>query len=122
MGHVELQNVERHGRLVVDGSKVWLAGSKEMGWDFGGRGVSQFSLSGGFPDRPRFDLIDPPTDRMAKPAWVQDTVTGRPVFHLPEKYMEPGTRRRLDGRHLLVWSRSGEVVVIDLNCALDRGP
>ena len=117
---VELQeDTGKEGGLVVRGSKVWLAGSKETGWDFVGQEVSHFSLSRGFPDRPRFDLVEPPVDRMAKSARVQDTVTGRVVFYLPERYMEHGTRRRLDGRHLLVWSRSGEVTVIDLNCVPD---
>ena len=84
VGHVEVRqpgDVGRQGRLVVYGSKVWLADSKGVGWDFGG---------------------------------------GKTVFHLPEGYMKPGMRRRLDGRYLLVWSRSGEVVVIDLNCVFDR--
>jgi hypothetical protein len=35
--------------------------------------------------------------------------------------MKAGVRKRLDGRYLLVWFRSGEVVVIDLNCVFDRG-
>ena len=120
-GQVELQNMERQGELVVDGSKVWFAGSKDAGWDFEGREVSSFSLSGGFPDRPRLKLVDLPINRIAKLARIQDTVTGRPVFYLPERYTKPGARRRLDGRYLLVWFRSGEVVVIDLNCVLGRG-
>jgi hypothetical protein len=120
-GHVEVQGVEGQGGLVEDGSRVWLAGSKYMGWDFGGREVSQFSLSMGSPDRPRLDLVDQSTNCGAKPAWIEDTVTGRAVFHLPERFMKAGVRRRLDGRYLLVWSRSGEVVVIDLNCVFDRG-
>ena len=120
VGHVELRNEERQGRLVVHGSIVWLTGSGDVGWDFGGQEARRFSLSRGFMDRPRLDLVDPPMNRMAKPAWVRDTVTGRAVFYLPERHMKPGVRRRLDGRHLLVWSRSGEVVVIDLSCVFDR--
>ena len=120
-GHVELQDVEKRGELVVHGFKVWLTGSGDVGWDFGGREVSCFSLSEGFPDRPRLDLVDPSINHIAKPAWIKDTVTGRPVFYIPERYMKPGTRRRLDGRYLLVWSRSGEVVVIDLNPVLGEG-
>ena len=114
VGHVEFQNMEREGGLIVNGSQVWLTGSKDVGWDFGGQEVHRFSPSRGFPDRPRLELVDPSSNHMAKPALVQDTVTGRPVFYLPERYMKLGTRRRLDGLYLLVWSRSGEVVVIQL--------
>jgi WD40 repeat protein len=120
-GRVKVQDVGRQGRLDVHGSKVWLTGSKDVGWDFGGREVSQFSLSTGSPDRPRLYLVDPSTNRGAKLAWIEDTMTGRAVFYLSKRFMRPGVRRRLDGRYLLVWSRSGEVVVIDLNCVFERG-
>jgi WD40 repeat protein len=120
-GRVDVENVERQGGLVVDGSKVWLVGSKDVGWDFGGREVFHVSLSTGFPDRPRLGLVDPSMNCTRKPAWIQDTVTGNVVFHLPERYMKPGVRRRLDGGYLLIWSRSGEVVVVDLTCVLDNG-
>ena len=76
--------------------------------------------SPGFPDRPRLDLINPSTNRMTKRASILDTVAGRTVFYLPWRCMEPGTARRLDGHYLLVWSLSGEVMVIDLICVLDR--
>ena len=121
VGRVEVQKMEGQEGLAVHGSKVWLAGSRDIGWDFGGREVSCFPLSTGFPDRPRLDLVEPSTGFTAKRACVQDTVTGRAVFYLSERYMKNGTRMRLDGRHLLVWPRSGEVVVIDLNFELDGG-
>ena len=120
-GHVEVQDIGGQGRFVVHGYKVWLEGSQDVGWEFGDREISRFSLSTGFPDRPRLLLVDPPANLMAAPAWVQDTVTGRAVFYLPERYMKPGVRRRLDGRYLLIWSRSGEEVVIDFGCVLYGG-
>ena len=121
-GHVKVQGIEREGRLAVHGSKVWLEGSKDVGWDFGDREIPSFSLLTGFQDKPRLLLVDPPTNYIAAPAWVQDTVSGRAVCYLPERYMKPGVRRRLDGRYLLIWSRSGEeVVIVDFGCVLDRG-
>ena len=120
---VKLQDMEREGGLVVHGYKVWLEGTGDMGWDFGGEEVCSFSLSREFPDRPRLHLVDPSQNRMVRsaPAWVQDTVTGRLIFHLPERCMKLGTRRRVEDGYLLIWSRSGEVVVVDLSCALDVG-
>lgn len=67
------------------------------------------------------DLVDQTTNRITGSAWVQDVVTGRKVFYLPERYMKPGSRRRLDGRPFLVWSRSEEVAVVDLTCLHSTG-
>ena len=100
--------------LVVRGSKVWLTGSGDTGWDFEGREVSPITLSSEIPDQPRFRLVDEtPKNHTVEPAWIQDTVTERPVFHLPARYMGRGMKRQWDGRYLLVWSASGEMVVMD---------
>ena len=101
--------------LVVRGSKVWLASSKDVGWDFGVREVSAFSLSKELPDRPRLCLGVESTRVSANPAWIQDTVIGRPVFYFPERYIKTEMRRQWDGRYLVFWSPSGEVVIMDFN-------
>jgi WD40 repeat protein len=107
--------------LVVRGSKVWLAESNDVGWDFEGREVSPFTLSNELLDRPRFRLVDgPPKQYTVKPAWIQDTVTGRPIFHLAARYLARGMKRRWNGRYLLVWSPSGEMVVMDFDCVFPR--
>ena len=108
MGRVELQNMERQGGLTVNGSRVWLAGSKDLGWSFGDQEVSRVSFSTGLPNQPRFKPVDQATNCNARSALIQDIVAGRAVFQLPERYMKPGTRRRLESLHPLVWSRSGE--------------
>jgi WD40 repeat protein len=112
-GLVEHQSADPwRDALAVRGSKVWLENSKDVGWDFGGPGVSTFPLSREFPERPRLDIIES-TRAGADKAWVQDTATGRPVFHIPERYIKTGMRRQWDGQHLVYWSPSGEVVVMD---------
>ena len=103
--------------LYVRGSNVEHGGQKGWGWDFGGPGVSDFRE---LPDRPRLDVVDWSNDRRIKPRWVEDTVTKRLVFRLPERYMKSDTEIRWDGRYLLVWSRSGEVVIMDFDCVCPR--
>lgn len=111
---------DRMGGLVVHGSKVWLTGSKdEEGWDFGNGGTS--TSYGDFLGQHGLGFVDR-APRTTRPASVCDT-TGRQVFRLPERYMKPDMKRRWDGRFLLVYSRSGEVVVIDFDSVLpNRGP
>ena len=112
----EARRVELGGRsasnFFVRGSKVGINHSRGMGWDFG---VSEVPSFGEFADRPRLDLVDQTRGSAVEPRWIEDTVTKRAVFHLPEKYLKPGTKVEWDGRHLLVWSKSGEVVVMDFD-------
>ena len=98
--------------LIVHGSKVEYEGKKGWGWDFGGQEASDF---GEFPDRPRLDVVDWSDGRRVKPRWIEDNVTGRQVFRLPERYMTPDTEVVWDGRYQLIWSRSGEVLVMDFD-------
>ena len=113
-------------RLFVRGSKVGVHNPCRRGWDFGGLEVSEF---GEFPNPPRLDLIDwstgrdgtaPSAERVMR--WIGDTVTGRPVFHLPERYIKPDTEIIWDGRYLLIWSRSGEVVIMDFERPVQTFP
>ena len=83
------------------------------GWDGGSKKVS---YSGEFPDRPRLDLVGWSTHRYIEPCWVEDVVTKRRVFRLPERYLEFGREIEWDGRYLYNWSPSGEdMVVIDFD-------
>ena len=115
-GRVE-HGIPRGSGIFVRGSKVGIDNSGGSGWDFGGVKVSYFKE---LPDRPRLDLVDLSTGDGSQPRWIEDTVTKRPVFRLPERYMKSDTKRRWDGRYLLVWSRSGEVVIMDFDCVCPR--
>ena len=103
------------------GSKVGISHSRSKGWDFGGPGSPSF---GEFPDGPRLDLVDRfRGDTLVEPHWIKDTVTKRLVLRIPEKYTKSGAKVEWDGRHLLVWYESGELVVMDFDPvqrALDR--
>ena len=99
--------------LFVWGSKMGINNQRDRGWDFGGPTVSGY---GKFPDRPRLDFAKWPTGRSVAPCWIEDTVTKRRVFHLPERYTRHGRETEWDGRYLLVRFRPvGEVVILDFN-------
>ena len=105
-------------RLSVRGSKVGIDNLCRRGWDFGGPKLSNF---GELSNQLRLDLADPPSGPKGSidtpvTRWIVDTVTGRRVFRLPERYINRDTEVIWDGRHLLVWSRSGEVVVVNFDC------
>ena len=108
---VELEE-RRTPNFFVHGFKVGISNSCGMGWDFG---ASESPSFGEFPDRPRLELVDRSGGNEFEPRWVEDTVTKRLVFRLPEKYAKPGTKVEWDGRCLLIWSKSGEVFVIDFD-------
>ena len=95
----------RWERLFVDGSKVGIKGvDREGGWDFGGPKVSEI---GEFSAQPRLGVFGWSPGLVAKPCWIEDTVTGRLVFRLPaERWMKWGTEIEWRGRYLLVWTRS----------------
>ena len=96
----------------VHGPKVGIRHSRSRVRDFEGPKVSDL---GEFPDRPRLDLADWSIGHGITPRCIKDTVTGRMVFCLPERYMKPDTKLGWDGRYLLVRSHSGEVVIMDFD-------
>ena len=104
--------------LFVHGSMVGIDNRYDRGWDFGGRGVSE---CGEFPDRPRFDLVDWPIGREVTPCWIEDRVTRRRIFRLPERYTKYLTEVEWDGRYLLIITRpAGEVTVMDFDPVYPR--
>ena len=124
-GRVATTAGQRSG-LFVRGSKVGVDNPCRRGWDFGGLEVSDFGV---FQSPPRLDLIDwstgrdgtmSSTERVTR--WIGDTVTGRPIFHIPERYIRPDTEILWDGRYLLIWSRSGEVVIMDFDRPVQTFP
>ena len=124
-------------RLCVRGSQVGINNLCRVGWDLGGWRVSDF---GRLSNKLRLDLADPPSNQLRSyfvdpstdreffglnrrvTRWVVDTVTGRRVFRLPERYINPSTEVFWDGRYLLIWSPSGKVVVVDFDCVVQPLP
>ena len=96
----------------VRGSKVGIGYSHRGGWDFGGPEVCYFAE---FPDRLRLDLIERFTICGIEPCWIEDTEAKRRVFRLPERYAKYDTKVEWDGRYLVVWSSSREMMIMDFD-------
>ena len=109
MGKVGLEGKPSHVPLVVDGSKVWVyfEDLQTKGWDFGVPGSTPVLLSNAPPDpeRPRLNFI-------SGSARIKDKVTGKEVFQLPERYVEP-TIVQWDGQFLVASYKSGELLILD---------
>ena len=102
--------------LVADGSRVWVCfkHKQPQGWDFGIPGTTPIQLSNTFPNRPHLSLIqfDKKDGRLC---WIEDTVSGREVFRLPERYAKFIEKLQWDGQYLVVGYHSGEVLILDFN-------
>ena len=109
-GRVELGRNEGFS-FFVHGSKVRVDNSRGRGWDFGGPTVSEL---GEFLDSHRLRLVNQSVGRDVEKCWIEDTVTQRQLFRLPERYTKYGAKIEWDGRYLLLWSPSEEDVVIIL--------
>ena len=100
--------------LHVDGSKIWACfmGSLVQGWDFGVSGSSPIPLSNTPSERPYLHFTN--GSRLGGPDKIEDTVTGKEVFQLSGRYVEP-TATQWDGRYLITGYDSGEVVILDFD-------
>ena len=123
---------ERQPRgLIVNGSRVWLAGSnvatwgpadsKLRGWDFGIPGLPPAQ----FPDflnTPRFHFVDRSGQNQKGSYSVKDTITGRLMFHLPKRFTELSSdaNTRWDGMFLVVGLPSGGVLILNFSCVLPK--
>ena len=105
VGHVECRSWKGDG-FFVRGSKVGAYGRR---WDFGGPGVPPFEE---FPDGPHLELVGAVRYITLAPCWMEDTVTKRQVFCSLKKYLDGGRMLEWDGRYLLNYSPSGEVIMI----------
>ena len=119
----EARRVELGGRrvsnLFVRGSQVGISNSSGMGWDFG---TSELPSIGELPDWPRLSLVGRSRRGAVEQRRIEDTVTKRAVFHLPERHTKFRTKVEWDGRYLLIWSSHRVEAVIDFDsvrCSLD---
>ena len=103
--------------LVADGSRVWicLRDKQTQGWDFKIPGSTPIQLSNAFPNRPHLSLIQYYNKGLDRLYRIEDTVSGKEVFRLPERYAEPIWAPQWDGQYLVAGYSSGEVLILDLN-------
>ena len=116
VGEVKLEHRPHLYSLIVDGSRTWVhfEDSPTQGWDFGTPDSSPIPLSDTSPDRPHLDFIDSTKGWNTNPSRIEDTVTGKEVFQLPERYAEPLVSQ-WDGRYLVAGYENGKVMILDFN-------
>jgi WD40 repeat protein len=114
MGKVELEDEAYLDPLCVDGSKIWVCSKRGslQGWEFGISGSLPIPLSNTSSERPRLHFVGGAL--LGGSTRIRDTVTGKEVFQLPERYANPSATQ-WDGRHLVAGYDSGEVVILDCN-------
>ena len=102
--------------LVIDGLRVWgwFTGLGFSGWDFGILGSSPTRLSGRSRNGPCLDFIGGIRKERSFIPEVQDTVTGKVVFQLPER-LAWCSDAQWDGQYLVVGYNSGEVLILECN-------
>jgi len=113
VGRVEINYVDLQQSLTVYDTRVWIhyPGSEYQGWDFGTQGSSPVQLSNMPPDR--FHLTDTmlwDTELLR----IKDTVTGKVIFQLPERFTNP-TTVQFDCCYFAAGYSSGEVLILDFN-------
>ena len=109
---IKLSNLRRS--LRVDGSRVWVQSpfSEPLGWDFGVPGSPPIQLSNA-------SLFHPNGTKSwnAYQSRIKDAVTGKVVFHLGGKFVNP-VGSQWDGQYLVAGYESGEVLILDFNSML----
>jgi len=109
--------VRQSAFLTIDGLQVrgrFSIHGTVIGWDFGTLGISPAQLEYRPRNGPRLDFIGIREDRSFIPK-VQDTVTGKVVFQLPER-LANCSDAQWDGQYLVAGYDSGEVLILECNC------
>ena len=119
IGKLELEYRIEDPILTIDGSRVWIHpwwGDTE-GWDFGVPNLSSIQYYSEPPNRPHLDFIGGIRKRRSFLPGIEDTITGKEIFRLPEKHARP-TDAQWDGQYLVAGYDSGEVLILDCSCTL----
>jgi len=110
--------------LIVDGSILWIRseGSPTKGWDL--RNLESLSSpSSNMPsDEHRLSFVqaDDTNGQNTSPTRIKDTVTGKEVFRLPERFAQPSVMQ-WDGRYLVAaYSEAGEQLILDFAHMIPR--
>ena len=122
IGRVRLGHASSLESLSVDGSRVWAQSESEgpgtpvQGWDFGLPGIPRMMSS---PHGHNLRLVGGTKRWSIDQSRIQDTLTGKEVFRLPERYANP-VQAQWDGRYLVAGYKSGDVLILDFNHMFSR--
>ena len=122
VGEVELISLSSADPLlIIDDQRVWVhslpPNEKIMGWDFGILDSSPVNLSDTSQNRPHLDFAGGIRSWRTFLPGIQDTVTRRVVFQLPER-LARCSDAQWDGQYLVVGYDSGEVLILECNYVL----
>jgi len=107
--------------LTIDGSGVWvhpIHPESILGWNFGILGSSPAELSYTSKNEPPLDFIGGIRMRRSFLPGIQDTVTGKVFFQLPERLVRC-VDAQWDGQYLVVGYNSGEVLILECTHVLN---
>jgi len=112
-GMVEFDYTNDTEPFIMDGSRVWkkvLFKESLIGWDFGIPGSPPVKLT----TQPPFTLHLNDTKLWdSKQCRIQDIVTGKVVFQLPEKYQSHVVEVQWDGQYLVISPRSEKELILE---------
>ena len=101
---------------IVDGLKVWIPFTTKtsimVGWDFGSSDLSTIMLSNPPPNWPHLNFIGGTRVYRSSLPGIEDTVTRKVVFQLPEGLARPSDAQ-WDGKYLIAGYDSGEVLILE---------
>ena len=103
--------------FILDGSRLWIRSenSPAQGWDLRNPRSPPLPLSDMPSDERRLDFIrvDDTNELDTSPTRIEDTVTRKEVFRLPERFAQPSVAQ-WDGRYLVAaYSGTGELLILD---------
>jgi len=103
--------------FIVDGSKLWVRSenSPAQGWDLNTPRSPPLPSSDAPSDGHRLDFIraDHTNGQNTGPTRINDTVTGKEVFRLPERFARPSVTQWDDRYLVAAYNGTGELLILD---------
>jgi WD40 repeat protein len=114
VGEVELEDESYLDLCRVGGSRICLhfPNLLALGWDFVASGPSPVSLPNTPLERPCLGFTGGASWWYKGPSLIQDTVTGKEIFHFSGRYAKP-CEVQWDGQYLVAGYESGDVLILD---------
>jgi len=113
-------DLQQDATLTIDGLRTWVWPPTKrpiQGWDFGTPGSSPVKLSETSQNRPCMDFVGGARKWRSFLPGVQDSVSRRVVFQLPER-LARCSDAQWDGQYLVAGYSSGEVLILECNHVL----
>ena len=109
--------------FVLDGSRLWIRSENSpAGWDLRNPRSPPLPLTDMPSDGRHLDFIqvDDTNESDTSPTRIEDTITKKEVFRLPERFVQPRVVQ-WDGRYLVAaFSGTGELLILDFHHMIPR--